>query len=131
MPLHAQFARVGLFPMISGVIIVKLGEKFRLDSDYKPTPFFYKTDTFIVSVIPFQPILQTMLLFFLLRVLEVRHHNGDLRDACRFGRSTATTSSSKARENEDVIEDEDEDVRGERERVEGIMNEEEQEKVNS
>ena len=37
----AQYVRVGPFPMISGVI-VKSGEKFRLDPGYKltPLPFF-------------------------------------------------------------------------------------------
>ena len=33
----AQYVRVGPFPMISGVI-VKSGETFRLDPDYKPAP---------------------------------------------------------------------------------------------
>ena len=35
--------RVGPFPMISGVMIVKTGEKVQLVPDYKPTTLLYFT----------------------------------------------------------------------------------------
>ena len=43
----AQYVRVGPFPMISGVIM-KSGEKFQLDPDYKPAPlpFYVLTHSF-------------------------------------------------------------------------------------
>ena len=60
-------------------------------------------------------------LMFLLRVLEVRKHGGDAREACSF-RSASEAVHFKSRPNTDPPEeDEDQDVKEERARVKAIM----------
>ena len=62
-----------------------------------------------------QGIVHSCLFFFILRVVDVYKTEGDIREACGMG---STHSGSVA--NRDIIEDEDDDVKQERERVKNL-----------
>ena len=75
-----------------------------------------------------QPLVHSILLFFLLRYLEVKKYGGDAKDVCQFG-SNRQHVTHVPKENEDVTDDEDADVKQERDKVDSIMSGVQQEKV--
>ena len=61
-------------------------------------------------------------MYFLLRFLEVRSTGGDTRDVCHRGSDDRPMKDFLVpKQNDDIIEDEDEDVALERQRVEDFQ----------
>ncbi|XP_053402183.1 cholesterol transporter ABCA5-like isoform X2 [Mercenaria mercenaria] len=79
---------------------IAFGDYFKMSSNI---PICYLTSIFHIVAY-----------FFLMRVLDIRKTGGDVKEACKPGKSKATVIPSS---NLDIVDGEDEDVTAERERV--------------
>lgn len=71
----------------------------------------------LLEVFPFQCIFDVVVIFMLLRMLDIKNTGGDIKEAFPCYEKQTTTPHT----NSDVIDNEDDDVKAERERVKAVF----------